>query len=98
MRLAGNNLIKSPFDIPMMQLLIKPKDLSGKTLDIIANKLREWISDNNLPYSVWNYNEVKETLLSSKHFINIIFTIITVVIMVLCFFSLISSMSANIIE
>lgn len=52
--------------------------------------------DNNL--KVWNSQDDKETFDSVKQILNIIFTLIIAVTMFLCFFSLSSSMSANLYE
>lgn len=97
MRLTGGR-IKNYYDIPMRQLLLKTKDNSEQTLDYVFNKLNSWINANGLYISIWDYRDYKDSIDSSKSLINIIFTAVSSITMALCFFSLISSMTANILE
>lgn len=82
----------------MKKLLLKTKDNSDATLDYVFNAFSTWISENDLPIDIWDYRDYKDSVNSSKSLINIIFTIVSSITMALCFFSLISSMTANILE
>ncbi len=87
-------------DMPIKKLLIKPKNLQDKTLDDIFFNLNAFIRSNK-GYSatnIWDYRDYEKSINQSKNLIDIIFTILIAVVMILCFFSLISSMTANIIE
>ena len=46
---------------------------------------------------IWDYRSHEESIKDSENVINIIFTVVIVIVMFLCFFSLTSSMSANIV-
>jgi hypothetical protein len=48
--------------------------------------------------SVWDYRDVKESEEESTALMSTIFSVVTALSMFLCFFSLVSSMTANMIE
>jgi len=48
--------------------------------------------------NIWDYNDSLSSAAKQKRLINIIFSVLCIIVMVLSFFSLVSSMTANILE
>ncbi|KAL4454907.1 hypothetical protein ABPG74_006289 [Tetrahymena malaccensis] len=94
MNIIGD-LIDSSDDIPMQKLLFKFHDSCRQQL---YDTLTQEINMQRLEATVWDYNDTLSTTLQQKKLINIIFTVICVIVMILSFFSLVSSMTANILE
>ena len=79
------------------RLVIKPKNAGDE--EAIIRELREVMSvEEDKGLNVYNWNESKDTLEEIELILNIIFNAIIGITMFLCFFSLSSSMSANLYE
>ncbi|KAM3144375.1 hypothetical protein pb186bvf_003539 [Paramecium bursaria] len=57
-----------------------------------------YIQQNNIGASIWDYRDYEKSIQQSQDLIIIIFNALTIVVMFLCFFSLMTSMSANMLE
>ncbi|KRX00113.1 hypothetical protein PPERSA_07220 [Pseudocohnilembus persalinus] len=96
-RLCGE--LALPYDkIPMERLLIKTINQDDSTVDIVYSVLSQYISQKGYYVDIWDYRDFEKGILEQQNLINIIFSVITVIVMILSFFSLISSMTANIYE
>ena len=98
MQLLG---IVNPFFVTQYSILVKPVDQEQSTYDNIIDGISkyhlnhpEWISI----LDIWDFKSEEETRNESKLYLDIIFGIIIVVFMFFGFFSLTSSMTANILE
>lgn len=89
--------IMSYEDIPMGKLLIKLKSEDDPQVDDLYNDLKDAIQDVEDAF-VFDYRDVEESQEESQQIMATIFSLITFVSMFLCFFSLVSSMTANIVE
>jgi len=92
-RLA-RNVTKSVRDLPMERLLVKAK---GDQADLVA-KLIQYNADHGSPLLIWNYKDTESNLKSNQETLSFIFMLIEVLAMVFSFFSLVTSMSTNILE
>ncbi len=82
------------------RLMIQMKDpTDAKGVKEFLKTLRQSISsDRDSNISIYNYLDSQETLNKINLILNIIFNVIIAITMFLCFFSLSSSMSANLYE
>ena len=89
----------SPFqslnDTKWERLFIKFKE--PENMDLLTNFIRE-IKTLPTPVQVYNYFDGNETMKEVSNILDIIFSIIISITMFLCFFSLCSSMSANLLD
>jgi len=74
-----------------------PTDLKG-IKDFLKTLRQSISSDRDSNISIYNYLDSQETLDKITLILNIIFNVIIAITMFLCFFSLSSSMSANLYE
>eukprot|EP00828_Plagiopyla_frontata_P021559 TRINITY_DN28151_c0_g1_i1.p1 TRINITY_DN28151_c0_g1~~TRINITY_DN28151_c0_g1_i1.p1 ORF type:complete len:226 (+),score=13.61 TRINITY_DN28151_c0_g1_i1:504-1181(+) len=99
-RLHGK--IQNAGDIPMERLLFQMKGgvdgYNEKFQSEAIEKINQFILKNNQDAEIWDYRSHEKSINKSQDIINIIFTVVIIIVMFLCFFSLTSSMSANIIE
>lgn len=86
----------SEMELPFSRLKIVTVDTEDETLDKIVEKLYEYSSIYS--YSVWDYREYKEEIRQNQSILNIIFVGVAAMTMFLCLFSLVSSMTANMLE
>lgn len=84
-------------NIPMGALLIKLSVEDGKRVDDLFTSLSSAVKDID-DVGVWDYRDSLATAEESQGLMGTIFSVVTFIAMFLCFFSLVSSMSANIIE
>lgn len=86
--------------IPMSNLKLKVKGgFNTDYLSVVYNNLTNFMmKEGDTQLSLWDYRDFEKNIAKSETVINIIFVIVTVIVMFLCFFSLVSSMSANILE
>ena len=96
-RLAGDS-IKSFDDIPLKKIFFKIKDDDPQKLEKAYESLVSLRSKKYTKFWVWDFNDVKSSLESSQSAITIIFVSVETIVMVLSLFSLITSMSTNILE
>ncbi|CEM33325.1 unnamed protein product [Vitrella brassicaformis CCMP3155] len=66
-------------------------DVDGRTLDAIVSDLSDYST-------VSDYRDIENSVNESRGIMDVVFAAAAVVVMVLCFFSLVSSMAANIFE
>mgnify|MGYP000848322605 FL=1 len=97
MRLAGGN-IKDYTELPMHRLLIKLKDENRDTAEETIRKIVTFCNENGIGVRTWNYYELSEALKKNDQAIQGIFASIEIISMMLCLFSLITTMSSNILE
>eukprot|EP00163_Fabomonas_tropica_P033490 TRINITY_DN8839_c0_g1_i1.p1 TRINITY_DN8839_c0_g1~~TRINITY_DN8839_c0_g1_i1.p1 ORF type:complete len:1111 (+),score=85.28 TRINITY_DN8839_c0_g1_i1:98-3430(+) len=88
-------------DLPIREVYLKTRDgMSDAEQDKLIedlNKAKEEVF--NIPEAeIWDYRAEVSSVLDTVGILNIFFTIVTVLAMVLCFFSLSSSMYTNIVE
>ena len=93
-------LTKTIKETTFERLIVKFKDPQSKTMaDDFLKDMRRTLTpyrDQNL--KVYNYANSQNTLANVESILNIIFMVIIAITMFLCFFSLSSSMSANLYE
>ncbi len=79
-------------------LSIKLKDDSIKTYDKVYTELNRMSLQRGRPFIVWSYSNASGNIDQIKFFLDIMFIVIIIFFMFLSFFSLTSSMTANILE
>jgi len=79
-------------------LIVKVKDNKNSYLDEIAAELKKVADEAQSTTRVWSYSESAEDIDSVNGFLDIIFSVIIILFMLLFAFSLISSMTANVLE
>lgn len=86
--------------IPMSELKLKIKGgFNTDYLSAVYNNLTSFMAkEGDSQLSLWDYRDFEKNIKRSEDVINIIFIIVTIIVMFLCFFSLVSSMTANIME
>ena len=86
--------------IPMSKLKLKIKGGFNKDyLSAVYNNMTTFMmKEGDTQLSLWDFRDFEKSIQKSEEVINIIFIIVTIIVMFLCFFSLVSSMSANILE
>ncbi|CAG9319834.1 unnamed protein product [Blepharisma stoltei] len=94
--LAGK-YAESANNVPMGYLMIKLATSDGDLIDKLYTDLNEVISYND-DLSIWDYRDSQSTAQQSAGLMSTVFSLVTLIAMFLCFFSLVSSMSANILE
>ncbi|EGR31920.1 hypothetical protein IMG5_099480 [Ichthyophthirius multifiliis] len=87
--------IQSYSDIPMSNLKLKIK--SGKE-GFVYDTLKKNMNEKYLNGKIWDYRDYQKSNQQQKKLINLIFSVLAIIVMALCFFSLVSSMTANIFE
>ena len=97
MRLAGLGL-EDHVHVPMNRLLIKLKKENTATAEATINKIKAFCNEKGIAIDTWNYYELNESLKSNDQAIQGIFSAIEIISMMLCLFSLITTMSSNIFE
>ena len=87
-------------DIPMARLLIKLNTEDDTKIDNLYAALDQTVEglDKNWQVGVWDYRETKESADESAALMGTVFSVVTFIAMFLCFFSLVSSMTANMLE
>jgi len=96
-RLAGET-IESFENIPLRKVFFKIKDDDPEKLEKAYASLVQLRSKKFAGFWVWDFNDVKSSLESSQSAITIIFVSVETIVMILSLFSLITSMSTNILE
>jgi ABC-type antimicrobial peptide transport system permease subunit len=84
-------------EIPLGKMVIKLKDESSSRIDDLYSELKDAINDTEDSW-VFDYRDIEESEQESQQIMGTIFSLVTFVSMFLCFFSLVSSMTANIVE
>lgn len=80
----------------MQRLLLKfGKDAEPDKIYLAFNM---YIQQNSVNAKIWDYRDYASSVESSQNLISVIFNALTVVVMCLSFFSLMTSMSANMLE
>ena len=97
MRLAGDEIKKSE-DIPLRKLFIKVKDNSVKNLEHAYESLSKFRELHYPGLAIWDIRDIQNSLAKSETAITVIFISIEAIVMILSLFSLITSMSTNILE
>eukprot|EP00009_Paramoeba_aestuarina_P004156 CAMPEP_0201508640 /NCGR_PEP_ID=MMETSP0161_2-20130828/1943_1 /ASSEMBLY_ACC=CAM_ASM_000251 /TAXON_ID=180227 /ORGANISM="Neoparamoeba aestuarina, Strain SoJaBio B1-5/56/2" /LENGTH=1017 /DNA_ID=CAMNT_0047903369 /DNA_START=197 /DNA_END=3247 /DNA_ORIENTATION=- len=102
-QIAGGNSILSVDDIPFSDFLIKPiDDLSEssqqKTLVSDMNEIVANLTTKAYPLKVYVYEDTNDSLEKANTAISFFFGFTTVLAMIICFFSLTSSMYTNVRE
>jgi len=97
MRLAGET-IQSFEDIPLKKMFIKVKDDSLENMRKVSESLTQLKYTKYQGMRVWDFTDVENSLGSSQSAITIIFVSVEIIVMILSLFSLITSMSTNILE
>lgn len=83
-------------EVPMERLLIKLKNpFNQKHITALKQIFKNVLKNEN---EVWDINDHTESLADVQVILDIIFNIVIPITMFLCFFSLSSSMSANLYE
>eukprot|EP01015_Nassula_variabilis_P027759 TRINITY_DN5729_c0_g1_i13.p1 TRINITY_DN5729_c0_g1~~TRINITY_DN5729_c0_g1_i13.p1 ORF type:complete len:267 (+),score=50.24 TRINITY_DN5729_c0_g1_i13:41-802(+) len=99
LRLSGlNETGKGANALPMQRLLLKFKDYNDQSASIAFGKLSRFREIEGVQMSIWDFRDFSSNLKKSGNAVSIIFIVVNIIVMFLCFFSLISSMSANILE
>jgi len=96
-RLAGEDLQRFE-DIPLKKIFFKIKDDDPEKLEKAYESLVQLRSKKYSGFWIWDFNDVKNSLESSQSAITIIFVSVESIVMILSLFSLITSMSTNILE
>ncbi|CAD8101464.1 unnamed protein product [Paramecium primaurelia] len=94
-RLCGN-LIDAVENYPMKRLLISVSN-SGN-IDTVYGNFKKYIDSKGVSAKIWDYRDYETSIKQSQDLIQIIFSFLTGVVMVLSFFSLMTSMTANMLE
>ena len=86
--------------LPMSKLKLKIKGgFDNDHISAVYNGLTNFMmKEGDTQLSLWDFRDFEKSINKSEQIINIIFIIVTIIVMFLCFFSLVSSMSANILE
>eukprot|EP01016_Furgasonia_blochmanni_P040533 TRINITY_DN5182_c0_g1_i1.p1 TRINITY_DN5182_c0_g1~~TRINITY_DN5182_c0_g1_i1.p1 ORF type:complete len:963 (+),score=283.19 TRINITY_DN5182_c0_g1_i1:176-3064(+) len=99
MRLASLNESEHGVNaLPMKRLLFKFKNYNDADVSHVYNEFLKFRDTLGTDYTIWDYRDFAKNLEKSAGVVSIVFVAVTVIVMFLCFFSLISSMSANILE
>lgn len=80
----------------MDRLLLKFAD--GVEVDKVYQELTAQMRKLGVWAKIWDYRDYSSSIEESQQLISLIFTALTIVVMSLCFFSLMTSMSANMLE
>jgi len=97
MRLAGEE-IKSIEEIPLKKMFIRVKDDSQENMHIASEALTQLKWTKYQGMRVWDFADAENSLRSSQSAVTIIFVSVEIIVMILSLFSLITSMSTNILE
>lgn len=98
LKLLGNEKIKGFDELKVSKILLKLKDYSAGTISSVKQKLTKYFSEQEDKIDFYDLNDYSESLEQQRVIINTLFSVITVIVMILCYFSLISAMTANIYE
>eukprot|EP00743_Colponemidia_sp_Colp-15_P004098 GILK01004422.1.p1 GENE.GILK01004422.1~~GILK01004422.1.p1 ORF type:complete len:1015 (+),score=201.79 GILK01004422.1:200-3244(+) len=89
---------KSVLEVPMKRLLVKLVDDNNKAgYDLVVLLLNQVISGVDSA-SLWDFRDYAESYEQTDAIMSMVFTIMSLIAVFLCFFSLVSSMAANIME
>jgi len=97
LRLA-NGRIRSIQDIPVYKLLIKVYDDSDENLDRAYAALADLQTRYYPALDIYDFRDYQKSLSDNEAALTIIFISIEIIVFILCLFSLITSMSTNILE
>lgn len=75
--------------------MIKLKNQDDSTVNTVFGALNDFIRAKQIQASIWDYRDYASSISNSQTLTDTIFSAITIIVMILCFFSLISSMTAN---
>lgn len=91
------NYVNSIRDIPIHHLYLKLSTSDNDLIDLLYTDLND-VVDYNDDISIYDYRDAEDSQQQSANLMGLVFFIVTLVAMFLCFFSLVSSMIANLFE
>jgi len=97
MRLVGDR-VANYAQIPIDKLMIKVKGDSKELRARVVDKFNQLGSDNNYNMRVWDFSTTEKTLESNQSTLTLVFNFVEILVMILTMFSLITSMTTNILE
>ena len=92
----GRKGIKTYQDVPFKWIMVDVKNSSSAAN--VSAIIRSYSDTKGYGWNIWSYYEFNEKLSQNTSAINIIFIVMQVVAMLFCYFSLITTMTANIYE
>eukprot|EP01118_Nematostelium_gracile_P005989 TRINITY_DN1916_c0_g1_i1.p1 TRINITY_DN1916_c0_g1~~TRINITY_DN1916_c0_g1_i1.p1 ORF type:complete len:581 (-),score=131.11 TRINITY_DN1916_c0_g1_i1:40-1782(-) len=93
-----NGTLSSVDDIPMKDFIIRLKDsVTSKDIDRVKNGLEQIISSEGKVY-IWDYRDQLEPIQKATLILSYFFNFTTLVALIVCWFSLNSSMFANVYQ
>ena len=97
-RRLASNITSSATKIPFERMLIKVKDDSFDNIDIVTEQFGQLRQNRYPSLKVWDFRDTAKTLQTNQSTLSFIFMAVEVLSMALSMFSLITSMSTNILE
>jgi len=97
-RMAGMNHIHRINDIPVKKCIIKVYGDSDENMDIAYKSFDDLRTLYYPDLTIYDYRDYDESVKGNQEAIGMIFMAVEVVVFILCLFSLITSMSTNIME
>eukprot|EP01017_Pseudomicrothorax_dubius_P033091 TRINITY_DN4392_c0_g2_i1.p1 TRINITY_DN4392_c0_g2~~TRINITY_DN4392_c0_g2_i1.p1 ORF type:complete len:319 (-),score=52.37 TRINITY_DN4392_c0_g2_i1:115-1071(-) len=85
-------------DVPYEILLVQFKSYSDAAAERVYDTLNSATQESPVVYSIWDYRDVARGIEKNSAIVSATFVSVTIIAMFLCFFSLASSMSANILD
>lgn len=70
---------------------------SQSDINAFLDQIRDSVS-NSANLDIFDYRDLQSTIQGVQSLLDTIFTLVLMIVMLLCFFSLVASMSANIME
>eukprot|EP00330_Aristerostoma_sp_ATCC50986_P009659 CAMPEP_0114602718 /NCGR_PEP_ID=MMETSP0125-20121206/25284_1 /TAXON_ID=485358 ORGANISM="Aristerostoma sp., Strain ATCC 50986" /NCGR_SAMPLE_ID=MMETSP0125 /ASSEMBLY_ACC=CAM_ASM_000245 /LENGTH=176 /DNA_ID=CAMNT_0001813121 /DNA_START=2504 /DNA_END=3034 /DNA_ORIENTATION=- len=98
MRLAGPNVITSPAQVPIVEVSIKVKDDRDDYKDIVVQSFIDFRAEQYPSIDIFDYRDFESTVSDNRATLSVVFIAIEIVVLILSLFSLITSMSTNIVE
>ena len=93
----ARNYVLSVMDIPIHHLYLKLSTSNTDKIDLLYTALHDATTYND-DISIYDYRDGAKSQAQSANLMGLVFFIVTLVAMFLCFFSLVSSMIANLYE
>jgi len=93
----ARNYVFSVSDIPIHRLYLKLSTSDSDKIDLLYTDLHNAVNYND-DISIYDYRDGAKSQEQSANLMGLVFFIVTLVAMFLCFFSLVSSMIANLYE
>ena len=98
MRLSGPDILSKLEFLPVTRLLIKVKNGDMANLGPVVSFFENLRDLSGIDITIWDFRDFQSNLDKNSKVITIIFIAIEMIVMLLCLFSLVSSMTTNIME